>query len=761
MLVSLGGIMASDFTLVNDPLLVAEFEAEYIPQLGLRPRDVEDIYPATPLQTSFILALARDPQSYMVPLAYDIEREFDAQRLQNAWDKIAAANAILRTIFVSIPEGVYQVVLRSAPSMSVETVEWSEDEADKLHREFVLADSRNGFSLDNNKFTRFTVAHIRGSNRYRLFWTMHHSIIDGLSIPLLLNDLLNAYMGMEVDERPSFKTHVESILTIKPDDAKSYWKSVFDGATIPDNLNSLNEDVDFENGDIISVWAIVLRHFMRSDDVIFGCIINGRDGDVNDAARIIGALINTIPIRVVLNDNMTINDLTRAMQDYQIASATYSQVSLSDIKRWTRLPWTQEMFPTIISYQYFNENDAISESDRFGFKITKTEYDMTLMDQYLNTEYPLASSINALDASNDYITAYTLINTAKIGTKTSERMVNKFREILQMTLSSSSQGIPTLSTLNQLTSEEESFLLSIGSGENVPLLYQCLHHGFESNAAKHPDTLAVEDANGESITYGELDSQANALAHALRDYGVAHGSHVGLVIKRSIEMLVGILGILKAGGAYVPIDALFPRDRIEYILTDAACKVVVTMQRATSSLPSSIDRKIVMIDDYMRSTSENVTKPEELSSSEDTAYVVYTSGTTGKPKGVPIHHGGAMNCNQDLIRRLDIRPGEIQAQFMAVGFDGAVAEIISCFTSGGTLLLRSDDDLMRSLYKVQSLLITPTGLQHLEPKKIPNLRVVALVGESVPPALVERWLPRVRVFFQLQQQQAAVLTALS
>ncbi|KAL1922698.1 uncharacterized protein VTP21DRAFT_10237 [Calcarisporiella thermophila] len=105
-----------------------------------------------------------------------------------------------------------------------------------------------------------------------------------------------------------------------------------------------------------------------------------------------------------------------------------------------------------------------------------------------------------------------------------------------------------------------------------------------------------------------------------------------------------------------------------------------------------------------------------------------------------------MNCIQSLIRTLDYRPGEIQAQFMAVGFDGAVAEIVSCFTSGGTLLLRSDEDLKKSLYKVQSLIITPTGLQHLEPENVPNLRVVTLVGESVSRALVEKWLPHVRVF---------------
>ncbi|KAL1923976.1 uncharacterized protein VTP21DRAFT_7011 [Calcarisporiella thermophila] len=745
-----GDIATCDFSLLTDPSLAREFEMVHLPSLQLKPRDVEDIYPATPLQTSFISALARNPRSYMVPSIYDIVGEFDALRVKKAWAKVAAANSILRTVFVSTTEGVFQIVLRSAPDVPVETVEWNVDEFDKLQNDFVLADSRRGFSLNDIKFTRFTVARFKGRDHYRLFMTMHHSIIDGSSVPLLLNDVLSAYSGGEIVYRPSFKTHVESILSINEDEVKSYWKSVLDGATVPDNLNSLNEDADLENADtdykiyklkvqvdqflhhcktfgitvsnyLRAVWAIVLRHFTRCDDVIFGCIINGRDGDINDSTRIIGALINTIPIRTVLNDKMTIIDLAQAMQDYQISSAPYSQVSLSDIKHWTGLPWTQEMFPTIFSYQYFKKAEEESDISKFGFKISETEDAVALMDHYTTSEYPLALSINALDPPSGYITASALFNTDKIGPKMVDRMVYKFHEILQLTLSSSLQEMSTLLKLNELTSMDESTLSKISFGKDAPLVYRCLHHGFESYAKRQPDVIAVEDSNGEIITYSELNSCANALAHALRKHGVAPGKTVGLVIRRSKEMLVGILGILKAG-------------------------VVVTMKANSSSLPINVDRRILLIDDYIKSKLEDIIKPEDLSSSDDPAYVVYTSGTTGKPKGVPIHHGGAVNCIQDLIGRLNSEPGTLQAQFMAVGFDGAISEIFSCFTSGGTLLLRSDDDLLGSLNKVQSLIITPTGLQHIEPKDVPNLQVVTLVGEPVSRALAEKWLPHVRLF---------------
>ncbi|KAL1916146.1 uncharacterized protein VTP21DRAFT_6150 [Calcarisporiella thermophila] len=681
---------------------------------GIKPREVEDIYPATPLQTSFITALAHDPQSHLMQTVYEIEGDFDISRLKSAWHKVAAANTILRTAF-------------------------NEEDVHELQENYLISDRRRGFRVDATAFIRLGVVHIKGKNRYRLFWTIHHSVMDRVSFFVAISDTLQTYLSGSVKSRTPFKTHVESILSANFTEARDYWKAVFAGATVPEKLNFSDGNTELEGSGMLmqtynldvsmdavrrycnqtgliqsnflqAIWAIVLRHYTRSDDVIFGCVAT--DENASDSLRSIGVLGNIIPVRVVLKDSMTMSELALAMQNYHRASLPYSHVPLADIKRWTGLPWMQEMFPTLFDFQQIGAQQIAFESIGNGFKITK------------------------LDSYDSAIVGYDVIS----------RMISKFNEVLGIVLNTSADSIPTLSDLDSLTSTDISFISKISHGKHTPLVYQCLHHGFEINAIKQPHAIAVEELTGVTITYGDLDARANALAHELRREGVAPGSRVGLVIKRSIEMLVGILAILKAGGAYVPIDAAFPRDRIEYILSDAGCDIVVTMRRAISSSIQKESRKIMLIDDYMQQLQGEVTKPEDLSTSDDTAFVVYTSGTTGKPKGVPIHHGGAMNCVQDLLSKNGSGPGVAQAQFMAVGFDGAVSEIFPCLTNGGKLILRSGEDVLESLKKVQSLMITPSGLQHINPESVPNLQVVILVGEPVPQVLAEHWLPHVKIF---------------
>ncbi|KAL1922849.1 uncharacterized protein VTP21DRAFT_9225 [Calcarisporiella thermophila] len=774
-----GGFIASDFTLLSDPALVSEFEKEHLPALRLKPRDVEDIYPTTPLQASFISALARDPQAYVVQSVYEIEGDFDISLLKAAWTHVASANAILRTAFVSTHEGIFQVVLKSPPDVFEETLEWSEGEVEELQAGYLMTDRRRGFRLDNITFARITVVHIKDTNRYRLFWTLHHSIIDAWSESILISDILKAYSNGCVDSRPSFKEHVETVLSINLDEAKEYWKSVFAGANVPDKLDILDSITNSEQSGPITksysldvpvdaimrycklsgvtmsnflqaIWAIVLRHYTRCDDVIFGCVVMGRDERVYDVTRIIGAFINTIPTRIMMKDSMTIAELLKAVQDYNVASLPYNHVPLTDIKRWTDLPWTREMFTSLFSYQNISSQLDTVKNVPSGLKMTEIE-------QFEATEYPIALTISSTEHS---LFADALINTALIGHGAVDRMISKFNEVLLILLNASPERLPTLRELDSLSSEDSSFIAEISHGKQAPLLYPCLHHGFEHNAAIQANTLAVEEPQGRSITYGELDARANGLAHILRDQGVAPGHSVGLVIKRSIEMIVGILAILKAGGAYVPIDAALPKNRIDYMLKDSSCTVIVATQADFLSVHMHENYGVVIIDEFMQSFPERRSKPVELSSSSDNAYVVYTSGTTGKPKGVSISHGGAMNCIQELLQKNGSGPGVYQSQFMGIGFDGAVAEIFTCFTHGGTLVLRSDSDLFESLRNVEALFITPTGLQHLKLEHVPKLRVMTVGAEAVPQSLVDVWTQHVELFNVYGPTETSIISSM-
>ncbi|KAL1914205.1 uncharacterized protein VTP21DRAFT_9675 [Calcarisporiella thermophila] len=773
-----GGFSNHDFTLLSDPNLVNEIEADHLRILNITPREVEDIYPATPLQASFISALAQNPQAYMVQSVYEIEGSFDEYRLQSAWYQVAAANPILRTAFVTTGKGVYQIVLKNSPRVFKETIEWTIDEVDKMQENMLVADRTLGFRLDSISFARFTIVRIKQTNRYRLFWAMHHSIIDGWSDTILLSEVIKVYSGFKPEIRPPFKLHVETVLSTNVEEAKAYWKSVFDGATPPEKINISHVNTCSKDRGVLSrtykldipmerlhhycmglgvtisnfcraLWAIVLRHYTRSDDVIFGSVVMGRDESIDNVTSMIGMLINTIPVRAVLKDSMTVNELLLAIQEYHVASLPYSHVPLSDIKRWTEFPWTQGMFPTVISYQ----STPSPLSDLVNMKC---EFRLTKVDHYEGSEYPL---IVTIASSDKLLNLSALINTTMIEPNTADRMITKFKEVAFTILTSPVTATPTLLGLNVLSSSDALFLDNICSGDARPLIYPCLHHGFEYYAVNQPNVSAIIDPSGKTMTYYELDYRANALASVLRKMYIKPGCNVGLVINRSIEMIIGILGILKAGGAYVPINAAFPVDRINYILDDAACIAIVTIQSVASTVFVFENRELITLDEFMLSNLEEVSKPDDLSSSGDTAIIVYTSGTTGKPKGVPIHHGGAMNCVQDIMTTNGSGPGILQLQFMSVGFDGAVGEIFTCFTHGGTLLLRSDENVIASLEDTQALLITPTGLQHIKPEDAPNLQVIYVAGEPVPQTLVDTWLPYARMFNAYGPTETSIITS--
>ncbi|KAL1923266.1 uncharacterized protein VTP21DRAFT_9642 [Calcarisporiella thermophila] len=765
-----------DFTLLKDPTLLEEIEAEFLPSLGLKPREVEDIYPATPLQTSFVSRLLQDSGSYLMQSVYEVERDFDIDRLLVAWTKIASANTILRTMFITTREGVLQVVLKRPQQAFVQMVEWSQSEVDEQQEVLLAAERQRGFSLECMTFVRFSVAHIKGTSRHRLLWTMHHSIMDGWSMPLFFEDLHRAYLGGAVEARPPFRAHIESLLSGNSTEATEFWRSVFDGATVPGQLEIVDmprkseekgfRDLSFDLGVtseeiqsycqklgvttsnfLRAMWAVVLYHYTRCGDVIFGCVVLGRESGVRDVTkydisievtfklgwlistncnRIFGPLINTIPLRAVLDTAMTVERLLLAIQEFHINSLPYSQTSLSDIKQWTDLPWTRAMFPTLFNYISL---DIFSPSVRAGSQIFKS----CDIIQPGNTEYSL---VVVLHPNNGTIFSNVNYDASAFDGQAITRMMSKYRMIVHEVLRSNSADRLTVGDLNQLSEQEVTFVENFSRGISKKIPFECLHNGFEEMAGQFPLNIAVEEGD-RSVTYKELDVQANAFAHFLSHQGVGPGIFVGLVVTRSIEMIVGILAVLKAGGAYVPIDAGYPCQRIASILDDIPDPILLSTVRDVGSVPELYSQKVILVDGCGWSCDE-VSKPAEVATGEDLAYIIFTSGTTGKPKGVMVQHKGAINNVLEHPTASHLKPGIRAGGFMSVSFDACVADIFMTLSKGATLIL-PEDNIASTLSRVDFVRLTPTGLLKFDPKSYKNIKVINTVGEVCPPSLVDRW----------------------
>jgi len=285
------------------------------------------------------------------------------------------------------------------------------------------------------------------------------------------------------------------------------------------------------------------------------------------------------------------------------------------------------------------------------------------------------------------------------------------------------------------------------------LVYKCIHQLFEAQVEQTPNLKAVvfEDS---WLTYQELNHRANQVAHYLRTLNVGPDVLVGICMERSLEMIVALLGILKAGGAYVPLDPAYPKERLALMMSDSRLSVLLTQKRLLFGLPDHQVHVVCLDSDSKVISQESEDNPICNARHTNLAYVIYTSGSTGKPKGVMIEHQSLVNFTQAVSIEYSITTRDRVLQFASISFDAAVEEIYPCLTSGGMLVLRTNE-MVRSistfLKKCQDLMITvldiPTAYWHQMVLELAtadlimpeSLRLVIIGGESALPKRVEMW----------------------
>ncbi|KAF4590153.1 putative NRPS-like protein biosynthetic cluster [Pleurotus pulmonarius] len=298
---------------------------------------------------------------------------------------------------------------------------------------------------------------------------------------------------------------------------------------------------------------------------------------------------------------------------------------------------------------------------------------------------------------------------------------------------------PRNAALDQLSLSDRDFFNKYSFGKSLQSPFPCVHHAFEFHALSYPHLLAVDNL-GDTMTYAELDRQANCLARQLRDAGVGPGSRICLLVERSIFMVVGIVAVLKSGAAYVPLDGNIVADStLAHVLRDSESSLVLTLRKYLPRVPNH--QTICLEDAVCQISSGHCTKPVDLSNSRDSAYIVYTSGTTGVPKGVEVMHGNVTNLVCLEPGNIEMRPGARVSQLMNIAFDMAAWEILGGLSNGCTICLRgkSSKEWRATMKTVDIVIATPSMLVPHEPSDYPNIKAVAVAGEVCPQPLADKW----------------------
>ncbi|KAL2912373.1 hypothetical protein HK105_208147 [Polyrhizophydium stewartii] len=723
--------------------------------------DFVDAYPATPLQAGMVAATMQDTRAYANQVPLRATRTVSLESLRGALRAVVQHHAILRTSFVStVAGGIVQVVRASADAAECEAMT-------APLAQHLAADMARGFSLTDASWIRAALVCDPAGSAQHVVVTIHHALYDGWSLPMIMRDLAAALDGHALEPRPAFRTVVDFIAAQDAAATEAFWTQQLVGLE-PAQPLSLGHSARTDDEDaplaqacstpmaelqraaqragvtvavvLKAAWAATLRKFTRSHDVVFGEVLANRDIAVAGADRIVGPLLNTVPCRVVLDDTARAADLVASLQAQHGAVLSHSHAALVDVQRWAGVQGDGKLFNTLFVFENLPDGgdaaddgaDVLSEEAGDGQSNQSLEYSFELI---------LFPSTNGVAIS-------ALFDHSHLSRSQAASILAEFDFGVQQLVSALADK-DTVESLWTLSPVQQAMIARLSHGERVPLPFTLVHHGFEARAKQHPDWRAVEHGDAH-LSYGDLDACGCALAAALASHGVQRGSRVAVVMQRSIEFVVALVGVLKAGATIVPVDSSFPADRIQFMLDDASvCAIVTTASEADRVAQLSVGDRAVVVADARALLESGVSftpAAQHMATGDDVFLAVYTSGSTGKPKGVPTPHIGAVNV-LETFRPLFGNPAHKRVQqFMAIGFDVAHREIWGALNNGCTIVLR-EKDAFKTIANVDMTHMTPTGLSGIgDPSKYPNLKCVVLCGEPCPAALKELWPPHVALY---------------
>ena len=670
--------------------------------------NVEKIYGLTPMQEGMLFhsLLNEGSGEYVIQSAYLYKDMLDVNLAKQSLSLLSIKHEVLRTAFVVTKTGkMWQLILRDR-EIELNTCQVKEDlEIESLKR----TDVSRGFNLQEDSLLRISIIHTQNQQSIILS-TMHHIISDGWCISLLTKGFLDNYekllagkafdvLRKEVEtEKNAIGSYQEYIQMLEKRDKEAglqYWELLLAGynetAVIPpikaseagngverlevkinkkvsDKLRGFAQQEKITLNNIAEVaWGIVLQKYNQSSDVVFGKVVSGRDLPINGIERMVGLFINTVPIRVRNGKNTTIREQLKDTHQQGVESSQYDYCPLVEVQSKTELG--RHLFSTLFVFEnYYVDEHASAQLSSSSF---------SMLDGREQTNYSLCVAVY----SGDVLRLNLMYDPYMYGSVEAELILKRLEMVI---IEISENPDKKIADIDIVTDAEKHQLLYEFNNTFVEYPQdKAIHQLFEEQAAKAPDNVALVFGN-EQLTYGELNVKANQLARLLSAKNVKSDVIVGLMVERSPLILIGILGILKAGGAYLPIDTNLPEERIKLMRTDSQIEILLT--ESWLNKKGTGWQEVINLDKitWNENESGNLEFPSNPS---DLAYVMYTSGSTGMPKGVMVEHQSVINLLYDMEVRYPLQKVGAYLLKTPYIFDVSIPELFSGFVSGAKLVI--------------------------------------------------------------------------
>ncbi|NEO73075.1 non-ribosomal peptide synthetase, partial [Moorena sp. SIO3H5] len=773
----------------------------------MKDQNIESIYPLSPIQQGILFHCIYTPNSgvYIEHLLFTLHGNLNIDALRQAWQQIIQRHAVLRTLFVWEKQKKPLQIVRKKVDLPWDEHDWKElsstEQTQRLEA-LLNADRIQGFQLDRAPLMRCIL--IRYTNKtYQLLWSLHHIILDGWCFPIILEEVRSYYQAYNQGQSctlPSTSPYQDYIVWLQNQDyvkADAFWQRSLQGYKAPtplvveragqrqpqqpSALRSTQEQALYLGTETTqalqflarqynltaatlmqAAWAILLSRYSGELEVLFGVVVSGRSAKLSDIEKRVGLFTNTLPLRVLVPAQAQLIPWLQQLNQQQLEMQTYSYSSLVEIQKLSEVPSGIPLFASILSFGNYPIDSSVIQQWDPSLRIERLE-------SFSQTHYPISVIIAGWNEDLYIKISY---EHSHFDSDTILRMLGHIQTLLVAIATNPKQQ---LGRLPLLTTKEQQLLIEWNQTTTDYPSDQCIHQLFEAQVEQTPDAVAVvfEDQH---LTYSELNTQANQLAHYLQQQGVGPNVLVGICLERSLEMVVSLLGILKAGGAYVPLDPTYPQERLNFMLCDAQISLLLTQQALVTQLPSA-SLPIVCLDADWQQAAQATDTPTSHLQPGHLAYVIYTSGSTGKPKGIAMGQAALVNLIHWQLQTTTTKNGSKTLQFAPISFDVSFQEIFSTWCAGGTLVLcpevvrRDPEALLRILAdtKVERLFLPFVALQQLaenagQTAVLPTaLREIITAGEQlqITPAIAN-WLaqlPDCQLQNQYGPSESHVVTA--
>ncbi|MEG3990487.1 amino acid adenylation domain-containing protein [Microcoleus sp. S28C3] len=721
-------------------------------------------------QLWFLCQLAPDTPFYNEPITIRLPGSVNIVALELSISEIIKRHEILRTTFALVngqPVMVIQDAFNFAlPVVNLEEFPKAERETEALR--LATLEAKQPFNLAQGPLVRGTLMQL-GETDYRLFLTIHHIIIDAISLySVLLKELAELYTAFSLglpsalpelpiqfadfaywqrqwlqgevmeNQLRYWKQQLANLPTLQlPTDRMRSAVQTFHGArqclALPLSLTEMLKDLSRREGVtlfmmLMAAFQTLIYRYTGQTDIPVGTTANIRHRQ--ELEGMIGYFLNTLVLRTDLSGNPSFEELL--MRVREVTLGAYAHQELPFQKLVEEIQPERNLSHNPLFQVAFVLEPPLAEMD--GWRISQLDVDTgaAKFDLYLELDERPSGIIGRLEYNTDLFDAATI-----------RRMLGNFQTLLEGIVANPEQKISELPLLTQF---ERQQLAAWNHTETDYPKDACIHLLFEEQVELTPDAIALvfED---EQLTYKELNQRANQLAHHLRNLGVRQEVLVGICVERSLEMVVGLLGILKAGGAYVPLDPAYPPDRLAFMLEDSSVPVLLTQAQLVESIPKHQGRIVCLDTDWEIIKRQSEENPRCSLTPENLAYVIYTSGSTGRPKGVLVPHSGLSNLATAQMRIFNLEPNSRVLQFASVSFDASIWEVVMALRVGATLVMGTRDSLLPGAaliqllrdYAIATVTLPPSVLAVLPANELPALRTIIVAGEACSRDLIAKW----------------------